>query len=124
MDCWARSISSSVRITAAPVPRYPFLESSGHLVSLQPHLGELRAWRLLELDRWMLSSAVWTLSVLDSDEEKATQARRPVPHGSQESYTWTFYVGSYINLDQMKSIWKIQPAVGLSLLGQPGWMPA
>ena len=25
---------------------------------------------------------------------------------------------------QTKSIWKIQPAVGLSLFGQPGWMPA
>src|SRR5262245_15127382 len=25
---------------------------------------------------------------------------------------------------QTKSIWKIQPAVGLSFVGQPGWMPA
>lgn len=25
---------------------------------------------------------------------------------------------------QTKSIWKIQPAVGLFLFGQPGWMPA
>src|SRR5882762_3659053 len=41
------------------------------------------------------------------------------PSAAQEFAGWELR-----RRDQMKSIWKIQPAVGLSLLGQPGWMPA